>query len=98
MRDRMPYVLLRRGLKAHGYNQDDVAALLERSRQYVSDRMNAKGEWMLGEAYTLLYAIDEPESELHRFFPSDPYKVVEAPKKRTGRLFRVVTAEERSAL
>ena len=89
MLDRLPYLLLRRKLKAYGFNQDDVAVLLERSRQYVSDRMRAKGEWHIDEAYKLLEAIEAETNELYRYFPSNPYMVIETPKK-VQRSFRLV--------
>lgn len=90
MRTSLPYALLRNALRAHRYNQEDVAALLERSRQYVSDRLNAKGAWQLDEAYKLLEAIDTEDNELWRYFPADPHMVIERPKPQTGRLFRLV--------
>ena len=89
MRSSLPYVLLRKGLRAEGYNQEDVAALLERSRPYVSDRLNAKGEWLLKEAYALLKVIGAEGSELWRYFPADPYAVI-LPAQHQNRIYRVV--------
>ena len=93
MRTALPYVQLRRELRANGYNQNDIAALLERSRPYISQRINAQTAWSISDAYQILTALDKPESELHRFFPADPYTAVERKKKPVRKIFRLVEEE-----
>jgi hypothetical protein len=64
-----PYAKLRGLMRENDDTQADLARLLLLSPQSVSDRMNNRAEWKLGEMYAVLNRYYVPHDQLNEVFP-----------------------------
>lgn len=58
------------------YEQQDIANMLERSKAYVSRRMNGEETFEIEEAYKILEMLQLPENLFTEIFPRDPFQRV----------------------
>lgn len=63
------YVRLKGLLKSFGFEQSDVAKLLDTSVSSVSRRYRAVEPWDIDQIYKLMDAIHEPYENISEFFP-----------------------------
>lgn len=64
-----PYATLRGALRRGDIDYKYLAKQLDRSLQYVVDRMNARAAWRVDEAYKILDILREPPERFRSFFP-----------------------------
>ena len=64
-----PYYRLRFELHERDIDQVTLAEKLHRGDSYISDRMNGKGSWSLGEAFEMMRLLDVPLEQIADYFP-----------------------------
>ena len=71
----MPKKPLHGALVTHGYRQQDLCRILDRSQTYVSDRMTVRKPWELDEVYAMCDLLEIPLDRIPEFFPA-PKKIL----------------------
>jgi cyanate lyase len=66
-----PYKLLKGEIFANDMTQNDIAATIGRSQNYVTQRMTGKKPWTMQDAYAICDALEIPHEKMHRYFPPE---------------------------
>lgn len=64
-----PYPLVRAFLTANDIDLDKFARKIGKSKSYVVQRLNGHSEWTQDDMYKALDYMQEPHTEMARFFP-----------------------------